>query len=81
MYNYQEALKEDIRNYIIENTDYEGHTDRDEFEEQPVLQLFLLGSSSASSFSASTSSPVFLFTSSLSLWFSSSSARHLSPVL
>lgn len=34
MYNYREALKEDIRNYIIENTDYEERTDRDEFEEQ-----------------------------------------------
>lgn len=34
MYNYREALKEDIRNYIIENTDYEERTDRDDLEER-----------------------------------------------
>lgn len=28
MYDYREAIKEDIRNYIIKNTDWEEHTNR-----------------------------------------------------
>ena len=34
MYDYREAIKEDIRNYIIKNTDWEEHTNRNDLEER-----------------------------------------------
>lgn len=34
MCDYREAIKEDIRNYIIKNTDWEEHTNRNDLEER-----------------------------------------------